>query len=185
MAWFLKKLDAACRAARRRDQRPGLAPRLDVRGPKKRSSGHRRRLSLRAWVLVLAGVVGVLLLMRLLGGEDVARLRGRAEAAGQAGDWATALELWRRINATVGATGATYLGEGRACLAQGLAAQAERALRQGCRAAPGESEAWLLLLEILRVEDRPLDAFTLGWEALDDVMPEARPELLRELTLAR
>src|SRR5271166_2020320 len=76
-------------------------------------SGHRRRLSLWAWVLVLAGVGGVLLVLQLLGGEDVARLRVRAEAAAQASDWATALELWRRINTTAGAMGATYLGEAR------------------------------------------------------------------------
>jgi len=78
---------------------------------------------LRAWVLVRAGVVGVLLLLKLLAGEDVARLQGRAEAAARASDWATALDLWRRINSTVGATGTTYLGEGRACLALGRAAQ--------------------------------------------------------------
>ncbi len=153
-------------------------------GPEEAVSGHWRRLSLRAWVLVLAGVVGVLLLLRLLGGEDVARLQGRAEAAAQTSDWATALELWRRINTTVGATSTTYLGEGRACLALGRAAQAERALRKAAAAAPSESEAWLLLLEVMRVEDRPVDAFTLGWKALDHILPEARPQLLRELTLA-
>ncbi len=139
---------------------------------------------MRAWVLVLAGVVGVLLLLKLLGGEDVARLQGRAEAAARASDWATALELWRRINSTVGATSTTYLGEGRACLALGRAAQAERALRKAAAAAPSDSEAWLLLLEVLRVEDRPVAAFTLGWKALDHVLPAARPQLLRELTLA-
>ncbi len=153
-------------------------------GPKETGSGHWLRLSLRAWVLVLAGIVGVLLLWRWLGGEDVARLQGRAEAAAQASDWATALELWRGINTTAGATGTTYLGEARACLALGRAAQAERALRKAAAAAPAESEAWLLLLEVLRVEDRLVDAFTLGWKALDHVLPEARPQLLRELTLA-
>ena len=84
----------------------------------------------------------------------------------------------------MGATSTTYLGEGRACLALGRAAQAERALRKAAAAAPSESEAWLLLLEVMRVEDRPVDAFTLGWKALDNVLPEARPQLLRELTLA-
>src|SRR5271157_2196040 len=121
---------------------------------------------------------------------EVARWRGCGSAAGPGGgrspasDWATSLELWRRINTTVGATSTTYLGEGRACLALGRAAQAERALRKAAAAAPSESEAWLLLLEVLRVEDRPVDAFTLGWKALDHVLPEARPQLLRELTLA-
>jgi len=137
-----------------------------------------------AWVLVLAGAGGVLLLLQLLGGEDVTRLQVRAEAAAQAGDWTTALGLWRRINTTAGATSRTYLGEGRACLALGRAAQAERALRKAASAAPTESAAWLLLLEVLRVEDRLVDAFTLGWQALDQALPAARPQLLRELTLA-
>jgi tetratricopeptide (TPR) repeat protein len=132
---------------------------------------------------MVAGGVGLVLLIRFLGLEDGDRLRMRAEAAGRAGDWSKAMGLWRRINAGPGATGATYLGEGRACLAQGLAAQAERALRRAAAAAPEESEAWLLVLKILRVEDRPLDAFRLGWEALDSLSPENRSELLRELTL--
>ncbi len=153
-------------------------------GPKATGSGHGRRLSFWAWVLVLAGVFGVLLLLKWLGGEDAARLQGQAEIAAQASDWATALELWRRINTPTGATGASYLGEARACLALGRAAQAERALRKAVSAAPAESEAWLLLLEILRVEDRPIDAFALGWAALDHALPEARVQLLRELTMA-
>ncbi len=136
------------------------------------------------WVLVPAMVLAVLLLFRSLGREDVAGLQGRAAAAAQANKWVLALELWRRVNTTVGATGTTYLGEGRACLALGRAAQAERALRNATAAAPSSSEAWLLLLEILRVEDRLVDAFALGWEALDHVLPAARPQLLRELTLA-
>ena len=183
MAWFLEKLDAACRAALRRDHRPAVAHRLDVRGPKKQDlalgAGSPCGLGFWCW----PGLLAVLLLLRSLGGEDVARLRGRAEAAAQTSDWASALELWRRINTTAGATGTTYLGEGRACLALGRAAQAERALRKAAAAAPSESEAWLLLLEVLRVEDRQVDAFTLGWKALDHVLPEARPQLLRELTL--
>jgi thioredoxin-like negative regulator of GroEL len=114
----------------------------------------------------------------------VARLRDRAEAAARASDWATAVALWRRINTTSGATSTTYLGEGRACLALGRAAQAERALRKAAAVEPSKSEAWLLLLKVLKVEDRLVDAFTVGWTALDQVLPEARPQLLRELTLA-
>src|SRR5208337_3378721 len=66
--------------------------------------------------------------------------------------------------------------------AQPISGRAEPAWRSA--APPSESEAWLLLLEVLRVEDRPVDAFTLGWKALDHALPEARPQLLRELTLA-
>jgi thioredoxin-like negative regulator of GroEL len=78
----------------------------------------------------------------------------------------------------------THLGEGRACLALGRAAQAERALRKAIAVSPGESEAWLLLLQIMRVEDRPVETFVLGWDALDRLSPEDRPALLRELTWA-
>ena len=84
-------------------------------------------------MLVLAGVVGVLLLLRLLGGEDVARLQGRAEAAARTSDWTTALELWRRINATVGATAQPISGRDEPASALGRAAQAELRAPQGCR----------------------------------------------------
>ena len=120
----------------------------------------------------------------LLRPPDSGRLRAQAEAAAQAGDWPRALDLWRQLNATSGATSATLLGESRACLARGLAGQAERALRRAVAADPADTEAWLLLLKILRVEDRLLDAFRLGWTAIEQVAPDARAELLRELTLA-
>jgi thioredoxin-like negative regulator of GroEL len=127
--------------------------------------------------------MGLVLLIKYLSLENGDRLRMQAESASRAGDWGKALGLWRRINAGSGATGATHLGEGRASLALGLAAQAERALRKAAVAAPGEPEAWLLLLKIFRVEDRPLEAFQLGWEAFSALPPENRTELLRELTL--
>ncbi len=167
------------------------SPRLSPRGdrtrrpePAEQGSGRWRKLPWQIWVLVVIGVCGVLLLLRILGGEDLARLRGRAEAAAHGGDWTSALELWRKVNSSEGATGITYLGEGRACLALGRAAQAERALRKAVAAAPAGSAAWLLLMEVLRVEDRLVDAFALGWKALDHVLPADRPQLLRELTLA-
>jgi thioredoxin-like negative regulator of GroEL len=114
---------------------------------------------------------------------DAAHLQTQAEAAAHGGNWPRALALWRQVNATPSATGATYLGESRACLAQGLAGQAERALRKASAAAPAETEAWLLLLEILRVEDRPIEAFRVGWEGVDRVPRASRTELLSELTL--
>ena len=48
---------------------------------------------------------------------------------------------------------------------------------------PASPEPWRLLLEILLVEDRTLEAQRLAWEAYDQVGLEARRELLRELTL--
>jgi thioredoxin-like negative regulator of GroEL len=75
------------------------------------------------------------------------------------------------------------VGEGKASLALGRAAQAERAFYKAVSAAPNEPEAWLLLLEILRVEDRQIDAFEVGSKALRTILPEARLDVLRELTL--
>jgi tetratricopeptide (TPR) repeat protein len=118
----------------------------------------------------------------MLGPVDRVQLRAQAEAAEQAKDWATALRLWRRINETPGATGMTYLGEGQACLALGRADDAERALRKSVAKSPGQADAWLLMLKIMRVEDRTVDAFELGWSALAEVAPESRLALLRELT---
>jgi hypothetical protein len=64
------------------------------------------------------------------------------------------------------------------------AAQAERSLRRAIAADPADPEPWRLLIEILRVEDRTLEAQQLGWAAYAQVPPEARRTLLRELTLA-
>ena len=62
--------------------------------------------------------------------------------------------------------------------------QAELAYTEQSAADPSEPESWRLLLQILRVEDRTLDAQRLGWQAYDTVHPDARRELLRQLTLA-
>lgn len=76
------------------------------------------------------------------------------------------------------------LEEATAHLAAGRAAKAERALRAAAAANPGNVRPWVLLLEILRVEDRRLEAMKLGWEALERVAPGDRPTILRQITLA-
>ncbi len=116
--------------------------------------------------------------------ESPERLVATAESAARAGDWSTALRTWRVLNATSSGRGTTHLGEARACLALGRAAQAERSLRRAVAADPADPEPWKLLLKILRVEDRTREAQSLGWEAYDRVLPEARRALLKELTLA-
>ena len=141
----------------------------------------------RTWILAALGGVALLLLIVRFGWlvvESPARLRSRAEAATRSGDWTAALRYWRAINATKAAQGVTQLEEARACLALGRAAQAEHSLHQAITADPADPEPWRLLLEILRVEDRTLEALHLGWEAYDRVHPEARRVLLRELTLS-
>jgi tetratricopeptide (TPR) repeat protein len=114
---------------------------------------------------------------------DPRSLRAQAETAAQEGNLAKAITLWQKLNSTSNATASTLLSESRACLVQGLAAQAERSLHRAVAADPTEIESWLLLLKILRVEDRLLDALHFGWTALVQVAPTARVELLRELTL--
>ncbi len=147
-----------------------------------RSIGRGRR----RWILAALCVAGVGLVL-VIGGllpESPARLRAEAESAAHAGDWVTALRAWRRLNATSAATGATHLAEARACLGLSLSAQAERSLRRAVAADPAEPEGWILLLEILRVEDRTLEAQELGWAGYDRVSSESRRELLGQLTLA-
>jgi tetratricopeptide (TPR) repeat protein len=119
-----------------------------------------------------------------LWGESPERVRERAEAAARRGDWTTALNNWRLINATKTANGLTHFREASACLALSRAGQAERALRMSTHNDPSDPEPWRLLLEILRVEDRTLEALHTGWEAYDKVRPDARPTLLRELTFS-
>src|SRR5262249_13351239 len=69
-------------------------------------------------------------------------------------------------------------------LAAGRAAQAERALRQLSGVEPGDPDPWRLRLQILRMEDRALEAVAVGWEALAAEPTAAHRELLRDLTLA-
>ncbi len=115
--------------------------------------------------------------------ESSTQLRARAESAARDDDWNTALRSWRAINASRAATVVSHLEEARACLALGRAAQAERSLHRAIDLDPTHPEPWRLLLEVLRVEDRTIEAQRSGWEAYERVRPEARRELLRELTL--
>jgi tetratricopeptide (TPR) repeat protein len=138
-------------------------------------------------VLIALSGVGGLLLLGVFGWllrESPARLQAQAEAAAQSDDWATALYYWRVINATKSARSSeTQLEEARACLALGRAAQAEYSLRQAIISSPANPEAWQLLLEILRVEERTIESMDVGWEAYRQVRPDARRVILRELTL--
>jgi thioredoxin-like negative regulator of GroEL len=112
------------------------------------------------------------------------RLISRAETAAARKDWLTALREWRGVNQTAAASARTYMGEAKACLSLDRAGQAERALSRAIEAEPEDSEPWLIELEILRVEDRPLEAGRVGWAAYDAVPEGARRSVLRALTLA-
>ena len=139
------------------------------------------------WFLAALGGIaclGLLALINWMAVDSHKYLFSKAEAAARTGDWTAAQRYWKAINGTLAASGASYLGEARACLALGQAAQAELSLHRAISADPSEPESWRLLLEILRVEDRTLDAQRLGWQAYNEVLPEARRELLRQLTLA-
>ncbi len=146
---------------------------------------HARQKRIR-WFLLGLGGAALLLALALVAGfvsNSPERLRHQAEAAAHAGEWLTALDSWRAINSTKAADGLTHLGEARACLALGRASQSEHALRQSISADPKNPEPWQLLLQILRVEDRTLEASRLGWEAYENVPPPSRRAVLQELTL--
>src|SRR5262249_12781079 len=97
---------------------------------------------------------------------------------------AAALDAWRALNRTQLARGRTHLGEARACLALNRAAQAELALRRAVAADPADPEPWRLVLELLRVEDRAVEAKRLGFGGYSVVPVRARRGVLRDLTLA-
>ena len=138
------------------------------------------------WLLFTVGGIALLLVLVLIGwlaGNSSTSLTNQAEAAARTGDWNAALRYWRTINATAAARTSSYLGEARACLALGRAAQAEHSLQRAISSDPSDTESWLLLLEILLIEDRTLEAQHLGWEAYNHVRSDAQRELLRALTL--
>src|SRR5262249_53687175 len=88
------------------------------------------------------------------------------------------------INDTEAANGLSHLREASACLALSRAGQAELALRKSTQLDPFDPEPWRLLMEILRVEDRTLEALHTAWEGYDKVRPDGRRTILRELTLS-
>ena len=113
-----------------------------------------------------------------------AGLRLRAESAAEAGQWKDAAELWKRVNRTSGADAASYRSEARACLALGRAEQAEKSLIRATELEPSRLEPWLMRLEIVRMEDRPLDALAIGQAAWAAVAPGNQRAIAQALTLA-
>lgn len=138
------------------------------------------------WILAAIGAVAVAVVAVVwtMLPERPEGLRERAEAATRAEDWPQALRLWREVNKTRLARGSTYLAEARACLALNLAASAELALSRSIAADPTEPEPWIAALQLLWVEDRPLEALRTGWEAYQAVPPESRRDVLSNLTMA-
>ena len=139
-----------------------------------------------SWVrIALAGITisFFLILIRWLASDSPAILRSKAEAAARAGNWLTAVQYWRAINTTSSAQNYTHLAEARACLALGQAVQAELSLHRAITADPSVAESSQLLLQILLIEDRTLEAQQLAWKTYAHIGLESRPALLRALTL--
>jgi hypothetical protein len=168
-------------------RRPNPSRRPPARGPRARPLLVGRP-PLPRFPFAIAGAVAVALLIAggvwWAGPTDPSALAERAEAESRAGRWREALATWRAVNATPRARGSTHLAEARACLKLDLAAQAEAALRRSTEAGPSDPDAWRTWLDLLRVEDRPLDAIEVGWAAYRAVPPASRREILRALTLA-
>ena len=161
------------RAAPRRPIRPAPAA-----APRRRSGTNHPRLVV-ACVVVAAALIG-LGVRYAIGPVSL----DRAQEAEAAKDWPRALKAYRAVNRSPGARGRTWLGEARAALALDLAAQAETALIRASEADPADPEPWRLRLDILRTEGRTTEAQRVGWSAFAAVAPDARPAILRELTLA-
>ncbi len=177
------------RAARSQARTKSTAMPLQRAGQLETKPRWQRQPSQGYWPWTLAIVGGLVLVSGLVSlgvwtATSPSRLQNRAEAAARAGDWATALANWHAVNQTGSATSATHLSEARACLALGRAAQAERSLERAIAADPSNLVPWQLLLKILRVEDRTLEAEKIVWRAYGLIRPNDRPELLRELTLS-
>ena len=58
-------------------------------------------------------------------------------------------------------------------LALGRANQAEHSLHEAIRDDQSDLESWQLLLEILLIEDRTFEFQCLGWQAYNNVRPDA------------
>jgi predicted Zn-dependent protease len=111
-------------------------------------------------------------------------MAGRAERAAKNGDFEISYRLWSEYNAGPRASPESWFAQAKAALAMGHAADGVRALEKAAELNPSNPEPWQLQLEILRVEDRPVDALGVGWKAYDAVPRPARRGILRALTLA-
>jgi predicted Zn-dependent protease len=173
-------------AQSRAQANPSPRDQLGLRKAARFARQHFSRAQRALWLLVSLGIITSLLVgawITWVTMDSPARLIRQAEAASRSNDWVSALRYWRLVNATDAAQGATYLEEARACLALSRAAQAEHSLRKAIAAEAANAEPWRLLLEILRVEDRIVEAQRLGWAGYDRIRMTDRPGLLRELTL--
>jgi hypothetical protein len=111
-------------------------------------------------------------------------LAKKAERASKDGDFATSYTLWSEYNTGPHASHDTWLAQAKAALALGRAADGIHALRKASERNSSDPEPWLLQLEILRVEDRPIEAMEVGWKAYEAVPKPVRTGILRALTLA-
>ena len=69
-------------------------------------------------------------------------------------------------------------------LKRGEAAKAERLLARASDVVPNDPGPWLLRLELLRVEDRQIEALRVGWDAYRAVRGPSQQSVLRAITLA-
>ncbi|WP_435018150.1 tetratricopeptide repeat protein [Tundrisphaera sp. TA3] len=135
-----------------------MPPRREPRpSPSRRDRRGPAPAARRSRVKVLAGVVAVV--VGLVGG----------------------LIAWPRVRPP---TAEARMAEARALLAADRVAEADRALGRALELDPANAEAWRLRLEILRVEDRTVEALQLGRLALKRVASEDRGGLLRSATAA-
>ncbi len=164
----------------RRVARSALKPRP---APPRRKSGKAWRLAMIASATVLGGLLVALFAAdRILGRP--ARLAEQAEQAARIRDWEAAARAWHEHNEYGSAHPISLLAEARAWLAIGHAARAERALDRAIAADRVPPEPYLLLLEMLRVEGRTIEAQDLGWRAYESVPETSRRLVLKALTLA-
>jgi tetratricopeptide (TPR) repeat protein len=148
-----------------------------------RLKGHSWR-SIWRQVLFTVSVLSLLVVLDTLRSAGPDQLRARAESAVKQRNWTQAAALWHQLNATSKATAESLLSESQAYLAQDLARQAEECLRKTVNIDPSDTKAWLLLLKILRVENRLVEILRLGGKGLEQVAADKRSLILRELTLA-
>jgi tetratricopeptide (TPR) repeat protein len=145
---------------------------------------HTRRRPAIAAVAAVSLVILALALLRLAGAPE--RRRHDAEAAEALADWPRAAEAWLAYHAggPTRGDGSTRVREARAALQANRPSQAQAALDAAIQIAPRDPRPWLLRLEMLRLEDRPLDAQRLGWAAHAAVPPASQRRILIGLTLA-
>lgn len=162
----------------RRTSRSITAPRARLRAA---AGSSKRRLA--GLALIGVGLAAAAIIAVYARPESRRAVRSRAERETRLEQWALAASDWSKYNAAAPADAEGFAEEGRALFELALAGKAEKQARRAIELGARSPTAWLVVLEVLRVEDRIFEALSLGREAAAKLSDDDLAVVLRAATI--